>query len=220
MFFFLDLSSVIKLTPKFSFEIFPMDLIWHILPSENHLPSERTQSKSPSGQSSHQARNDISGVVDYEIHFPFITFTLHRNLEVCTNCTQASTTAHWQLTGTQQGKTLPQSRRSFLSVYCFFQTSERGSVWLRALRMEPCWNVTHSSPEVTEALSVLCPMFNPSASFQAFITHRFLSAVPREDIQRPEPVPRLSLGPHQLRIGRAGPDLAGKLQRSLQGTEA
>lgn len=95
-----------------------------------------------------------------------------------------------------------------------------GSVWLRALRMEACWNVTHWSSKVTEALSVLCPMFNLSASFQAFITHRFLSAVSREDIQRPEPVPRLSLGPHQLWIRRAGPDLARKLQRSLQGTAA
>lgn len=63
-------------------------------------------------------------------------------------------------------------------------------------------------------------MFMPSSSFQAFISHKFLSAVSREDIQRPEPVPRLSLGPHQLWIGRAGPDLAGKLQRSLQGIKA
>lgn len=74
-------------------------------------------------------------------------------------------------------KTLPQSRGSLPSADRSSQTSKTGSVWLRALRSEACWNVTHWSPQVTEALSVLCPMFNPSASFHTFITHIFLSAV-------------------------------------------
>lgn len=36
--------------------------------------------------------------MDYEINFPFVTFTLHHNLEMCTNCTQASSHNHSPLT--------------------------------------------------------------------------------------------------------------------------
>lgn len=42
----------------------------------------------------------------------------------------------------------------------------------------------------------------------------------REDVQRPEPVPRLSLGPRQLRLGGVGPDGAGELQRSFKGASS
>lgn len=42
-------------------------------------------------------------------------------------------------------------------MYCSSQTSETGSVWLRALKMEACWNVTHWSSKVIEGLECTLP---------------------------------------------------------------
>lgn len=120
-------------------------------------------------------------------------------------------------------KTFPHSRENLPLVYASPADSmwDRKYVWLRALRLGAFWNVACWSPKVTEASSVVCPAFNSSVSFQPFITHMFLSALRlyREDLQWPEPIPGLSLGPHQLRLRGVGPDLARELQRSLQGTK-
>lgn len=74
-------------------QTFPMDFIWHVFPSENHIPCVRAQRKLPSGQSGYLAYSDISGVLAYEIHFPLITSILY-NLEMCANCIQASSNHH------------------------------------------------------------------------------------------------------------------------------
>lgn len=100
---------------------------------ENQLLSGRTQRKSPSGQSSHQARSDISGVVDYEIHFPFITSTLHHNLEMCTNYALASTRNHRPLTinrnrHSRENITQIQTQLA-ISVFFFSDERDRKCVW-------------------------------------------------------------------------------------------
>lgn len=82
--------------------------------------------------------------------------------------------------------------------------------------LECCMLIPQSNWSLKCALrSTLVFPSNPSS-----LTDFCLLCVPREDIQWPEPVPGLSMGPHQLWLRGTGLDLARELQRSLKGTEA
>lgn len=75
-------------------------------------------------------------------------------------------------------------------------------------------------PKYNQSLKCTLPRCHPPLflSNPSSLTDFGLLCVFREDLQWPEPVPSLSLGPHQLWLWGAGPDLTKELQRSLKGT--
>lgn len=80
-----------------------------------------------------------------------------------------------------------------------------------------CCTLDHlkSTPDLHNDSALL---FSPFCFLPRTSPLTFVSPVSsREDVQRPEPVPRLPLGARQLRLGGVGLDRAGELQRSVQG---
>lgn len=101
-----------------------------------------------------------------------------------------------------------------------FSTWDRKFIWLRSETLKvllQCCTLDHlkSTPDLHNDSALL---FSPFCFLPRTSPLTFVSPVSsREDVQRPEPVPRLPLGARQLRLGGVGLDRAGELQRSVQG---
>ena len=76
-------------------------------------------------------------------------------------------TVHWwcTLNRKRHGEHRKHSKESLVYISPADSIWDRKCVWLRALRLGPCWNVACWSPKVTVDPSVPCPAFNPSVSF-------------------------------------------------------